>query len=112
MSLSLQTTLADDMHLAGGQLLLVEQTLNKEKSLIYQAGTKRPTVSKRRGQDSESGELEKGTVHQGDTSSCLRCATVEKETIKTRDCKLLLDAFQFVGISRQQNSKQQRYIQA
>jgi hypothetical protein len=36
-STSLQTTLAADAHLAEGQFLLEEQTLNNEKSLIYRA---------------------------------------------------------------------------
>jgi hypothetical protein len=35
MSKSLQTTLAAEAHLAEGQFLLEEQTLNIEKSLIY-----------------------------------------------------------------------------
>jgi hypothetical protein len=45
-STSLQTTLAADAHLAEGQFLHEEQTLNNAKSLIYQAGTRRPTISK------------------------------------------------------------------
>jgi hypothetical protein len=46
-STSLQTTLTAETHLrvAEGQFLLEEQTLNIEKSLIYRAGTRRPTVS-------------------------------------------------------------------
>jgi hypothetical protein len=35
MSMPLQTTLAAEAHLAEGQFLLEEQTLNIEKSLIY-----------------------------------------------------------------------------
>jgi hypothetical protein len=50
MSMSLQTTLAAEAHLAG-QFLLEEQTLNIEKSLIYRTGTRRPTVSKTEGQN-------------------------------------------------------------
>jgi hypothetical protein len=50
MSMSLQTTSAAEAHLAG-QFLLVEQTLNIEKSLIYRTGTRRPTVSKTDGQN-------------------------------------------------------------
>jgi hypothetical protein len=46
MSKSLQTTLAADAHLAEGQFLLTEQTLNIGKSRIYQTGTRRPTISK------------------------------------------------------------------
>jgi hypothetical protein len=42
----LQTTLAADAHLAEGQFLLEEQTLNKAKSLIYEAGTRRTAISK------------------------------------------------------------------
>jgi hypothetical protein len=38
MSTSLQTTLAAEAHLAEGQFLLEEQTLNIEKSLIYRTG--------------------------------------------------------------------------
>jgi hypothetical protein len=47
---SLQT-LAAEAHLAEGQFLLEEQTLNIEKSLIYRTGTRRPTVSKTEGQN-------------------------------------------------------------
>jgi hypothetical protein len=46
-------TLAADAHLAEGQFLLEGQTLNKEKSLIYRAGTRRPTISKTEGQNLE-----------------------------------------------------------
>jgi hypothetical protein len=52
-STSLQTTLAADAHLAEGQFLLEEQTLNKAKSLIYRTGTRRPTISKTEGQNLE-----------------------------------------------------------
>jgi hypothetical protein len=52
-SISLQTTLAAEAHLAEGQYLLEEQTLNKVKSLIYRAGTRRPTISKTEGQNLE-----------------------------------------------------------
>jgi hypothetical protein len=45
-STSLQATLAADAHLAERQGLLEEQTLNNAKSLIYRAGTRRPTISK------------------------------------------------------------------
>jgi hypothetical protein len=45
-STSLQTTLAADAHLAEGQFLHEEQTLNKAKSLMYRAGTRSPTISK------------------------------------------------------------------
>jgi hypothetical protein len=45
-STSLQTTLAADAHLAEGQFLHDEQTLNRAKLLIYRAGTLRPTISK------------------------------------------------------------------
>jgi hypothetical protein len=44
--LPLQTTLAAEAHLAEGQFLLEELTLNKETSLIYRAGIRRPTVSR------------------------------------------------------------------
>jgi hypothetical protein len=50
-SASLQTTFAADAHLAEGQFLLAEQTLNIAKSLIYRAGTRRPTISKMEGQN-------------------------------------------------------------
>jgi hypothetical protein len=49
--MSLQTTLAAEAHLAEGQFLLEEQTLNTEKSLIYRTGTRRPTVSKTEGKN-------------------------------------------------------------
>jgi hypothetical protein len=39
MSTFLQTTLAADAHLAEGQFLHEEQTLNNAKSLMYRAGT-------------------------------------------------------------------------
>jgi hypothetical protein len=51
ISTSLQATLAADAHLAEGQFLNGEQTLNRAKSLIYQAGTRRPTISKTEGQN-------------------------------------------------------------
>jgi hypothetical protein len=41
----LQTTLAAEAHLAEGQFLLEEQTLNKGKSLVGRTGTRRPTIS-------------------------------------------------------------------
>jgi hypothetical protein len=50
-SASLQTTLAADAHLAEGQFLDEEQTLNNAKSLIYRAGTRRQTISKTEGQN-------------------------------------------------------------
>jgi hypothetical protein len=50
-STSLQTTLAADAHLAEGQFLLEEQTLNNAKSLIYRAGNRRPAISKTAGQN-------------------------------------------------------------
>jgi hypothetical protein len=50
-STSLQTTLAADAQLPEGQFLHEEQTLNKAKSLIYRAGTRRPTISKTKGQN-------------------------------------------------------------
>jgi hypothetical protein len=50
MSMSLQTTLAADAHLAEGQFI-DEQTLNNANSPIYQAGTRRPTISKTEGQN-------------------------------------------------------------
>jgi hypothetical protein len=49
-STSLQTTLAVDAHLAEGQFSHEEQILNNAKSLIYRAGTRRPTVSETEGQ--------------------------------------------------------------
>jgi hypothetical protein len=52
-STSLQTTLTSDAHLAQGQFLLEEQTLNKVKSLIYRAGTRRTTISKTEGRNTE-----------------------------------------------------------
>jgi hypothetical protein len=52
MPTSLQTTLAAEAHLAEGQFLL-EQTLNIEKPLIYQRGTRRQTVSETDGENLE-----------------------------------------------------------
>jgi hypothetical protein len=46
----LQTTLSAEAHLAEGQFLLEKQTLNKAKSLMYRAGTRRPAISKTEGQ--------------------------------------------------------------
>ena len=43
-STSLLTTLAAAAHLAEGQFFDEEETLNSAKSLIYRAGTRRPTV--------------------------------------------------------------------
>jgi hypothetical protein len=53
MPLSLKTTLAAEAHLAEEQFLLEEQTLNTENSLISQAETLIPAVSKREGQNLE-----------------------------------------------------------
>jgi hypothetical protein len=53
MSTSLQTTLAIEVHLAEGSFLLEEKTMNEAKSLIYRAGTRRPTVSKKERQNLE-----------------------------------------------------------
>jgi hypothetical protein len=50
-SASLQATLAADAHQAEGQFLHEEQTLNNAKSLVYRAGTRRPTISKTEGQN-------------------------------------------------------------
>jgi hypothetical protein len=47
------SNLTAEFHLAGGHFLLKEQTLNKDISQIYLAGTRRPTVSKREGQNLE-----------------------------------------------------------
>jgi hypothetical protein len=63
MSTSLQTTLAADAHLAEGQVLLEEQTLNNAKSLTYRAGTRRPANSKTEGQG------------LNDNNNILRCIT-------------------------------------
>jgi hypothetical protein len=48
----LQTTLAAEDHLAGGNFLLKKQPLNMENSLMHRTGTPRQTVSRRR-QNSE-----------------------------------------------------------
>jgi hypothetical protein len=52
--MSIQTTPAAEAHLRGQQILLEEQTLDIEKSLIYRVGTRRPTVSKIEGQNLEA----------------------------------------------------------
>jgi hypothetical protein len=44
----LQTTLAADADTAEGQFLLMEQTLNAGRSLIYRAGNRKPSLQKRR----------------------------------------------------------------
>jgi hypothetical protein len=49
----MQTTSAAEAHLAEGQFLLQKQTLNKAKSLMYRAGTRRPAISKTEGQNLE-----------------------------------------------------------
>jgi hypothetical protein len=46
MSASLQTMLAGHAHLAEEKFLHEEQTLDNAKSLMYRAGTRRPTISK------------------------------------------------------------------
>jgi hypothetical protein len=56
---SLQTTLAADAHLAEGQSLHEEQTLNKANSLMQLAGTRRSTISKTEGQNVEPVNLNK-----------------------------------------------------
>jgi hypothetical protein len=53
-----QTTLAADARLAEGQVLLEEQTLDNAKSLIYRAGTRRPTTSRTEGQNLKRSNLE------------------------------------------------------
>jgi hypothetical protein len=50
-STSLQTILVANAHLAEGQFLLEDQTLNNPKSLICRAGTRRLAISKTEGQD-------------------------------------------------------------
>jgi hypothetical protein len=52
MSASLQT-IAADAHIAEEHFYIHEETLNKVKYLMCQAGTGRPTVSKTQGQNSE-----------------------------------------------------------
>lgn len=52
-STSMQTTLAADARLAEGQFLREEQELNKAKSLINGAVTRRPTISKTERQNLE-----------------------------------------------------------
>jgi hypothetical protein len=47
MSTSLQTLAAEE-HVAERQILLAQQTLNVEKSLIYRAGNRKPSFQKRR----------------------------------------------------------------
>jgi hypothetical protein len=48
---SLQTTLTADAYLAEGQVLIEGPKLNIGKSLRYRVGTRRPTASKREGQN-------------------------------------------------------------
>jgi hypothetical protein len=54
MSTSLKTASAAEAHLAEGQILLEEQTLNVGKSLIHGAGIRRPRVSKTKDQNLEA----------------------------------------------------------
>jgi hypothetical protein len=42
-----QITLGAEVHLAEKQFLLEEQSSNTEKSLIYRAGTRKPSFQKR-----------------------------------------------------------------
>jgi hypothetical protein len=51
-SASLKITSAAETHPAAGQFLIEEQILDKDRSIIYRAGTRIPTVF-RRGQDFE-----------------------------------------------------------
>jgi hypothetical protein len=51
---SQQASLAAEVHSTEGQFLLEELALNIGNSLIYQAGTRKPAVTKREGQDLES----------------------------------------------------------
>jgi hypothetical protein len=44
-----ETILMSEVYLAEGQLLLEEQTSNKQKSPIYRSGAQRPTVLYRGG---------------------------------------------------------------
>jgi hypothetical protein len=48
-STSLQATLAADAHPAEAQFVHEDHTLNKAMSLMYRAGTGRPTISKTEG---------------------------------------------------------------
>jgi hypothetical protein len=45
-STSLQTTLSADAPLAEAWILHEEEKMNKAKFLIYEAGTRKPTISK------------------------------------------------------------------
>jgi hypothetical protein len=62
VSTFLQTTLATEASLAG-QLLSIEQTLITEKYPIGRTETRRPAVSKRKGQNLEASKSEQGGVH-------------------------------------------------
>jgi hypothetical protein len=70
--MSLQTTLATEV-MQYKNILFEEQTMNKEKPLIYREGTRRPTVSKIR-RIYNQGKPEIRAVYQGNTSSYVRCA--------------------------------------
>jgi hypothetical protein len=50
MSVSLKTPCVADAHLAEGQVLREEPTVNREKSLKFLAGMQMPTVSSKEGQ--------------------------------------------------------------
>jgi hypothetical protein len=55
-STSLQTTLANEVHLAEGLFLPEQPTMNSEICLIYRGGGRRPTISERTGQNLEPRE--------------------------------------------------------
>jgi hypothetical protein len=70
----MQTTLAADVHLAEGLFLHMEETVNKTKSRIHLAGTRRPTISKTERQYLNQGKFEQDRVHRGDAYSYVNCA--------------------------------------
>jgi hypothetical protein len=71
---TLQTALASEARRTG-RFLFEKQTLNVEYSLIFRAGTRRRTVSKR-GQNVEPRWTSIRKAYQGGTSSYARCAVL------------------------------------
>lgn len=60
--------------MAGRQILLEEETLAAEKSLVYDVAIRKSSVHKGERNYSQ-GELQEGTTHKDDNSLYARCAT-------------------------------------
>jgi hypothetical protein len=103
-----QQTSAVEAHLTEEQLLLKERALNKANLLSYKAGTTRPNRLHKRTEfrtkinikREQCIEMVPAQLIQSMSVTVMCMEEERKETIKTTGCKLLLDVFQFVGISR------------